>query len=197
MKKTISIFILIIICLANISSVFAAYPYYSTNKYHITTGIRGVTIYYYLTPECVNSRLNSDIPFAVSSWVNTTNILWTPLYMKQTTTQSASQVDCYKVYWIPDVNNYVVLGHTAWYRNATTIDPSLGNWYWSTIEINSYNNFQRHKSVQATAAHELGHFLGLNEQNDTSLSIMAQDDYREVQVVSPSKSDLQNLVNLY
>jgi hypothetical protein len=179
------------------SNAFAAYPYFSTENNGLTTGISGVTIKYFLTSGAAANRLNTDIPNSVDKWVNTTSILWTPLWMQRTSTQSVSQMDFYSVYWIPDMYGNTTLGQATHYVNNVVQDPRYTDWYWAKIEINSYSNFSKHKSVEATSSHEIGHALGLAHQNDTPSSILAQDWARTTSVIRASKTDLQNLVNLY
>ncbi|WP_077893163.1 matrixin family metalloprotease [Clostridium felsineum] len=77
------------------------------------------------------------------------------------------------------------------------VNPNNSNWSLNVIDINKrtigdLNVF----NAQGTIAHEIGHTLGLNENNTNPNSIMCQEKYRR-NVNVPSSDDIAGIRYLY
>lgn len=122
------------------------------------------------------SGFTNIINNAAYDWAHWSN----PLVMTPVSSSYATHMDFYgkpTSYWYP-YNG--VLGETKFYTSSgSTIDPNIGNWFYADIYLNNDSVY----NYQGTAAHEMGHALGLAHWNSNPYSIMAQSSTRIVQVV--------------
>ena len=142
------------------------------------------TRYYWVDSSA--SNWNSEITAAYNSWINTNKILRTPISWAQTSTKSNGTVEFY-VYNESDG----ACGATYHYRYSSKVNPTNENWGWCIVYYNSQYNVG--KSV---FAHEIGHTMGLNENNGDVNSIMCQYSHGRV-ARAPSYDDLSGINAMY
>lgn len=195
---------LISISLAMIVTVSLSLPTqaYSLIGYKLKGGVgnynAGTSRYYWY--DSANSVVNtqiSNINTAISNWVHTGNILYTPIYFKHSSYKPDSEADFYSYYDTSDNAN----AYTDFYYGSSTspINPYTMNWSWCRIHINDYfynysgysNNYK-----QGILAHEFGHVMGLDENNSNSNSIMCQTAYGR-NVTTPQLDDLRGINAMY
>lgn len=136
---------------------------------------------YYWVDSSASSRAGI-INNAYSTWINTSNILKTPISWRNTTTKSDGTVEFY-TYNSADGAN----GYTTYWRYNNSINPHNENWGWCQVKYNVHYN-----AGQATFAHEIGHTMGLDENNSNQYSIMCQEAYGR-KVSSPQYDDLAGI----
>lgn len=128
----------------------------------------------------------SDISFTIYnayySWINTSDILSTPISWRDTDDKSSGIVELY-TYNEDDGAN----GYTTFWKYGNGVSPNVENWGWCQIYYN--NNYN---AGQATLAHEIGHTMGHNENNSNKDSIMCQEYYGR-RVSTPQYDDLAGI----
>lgn len=131
----------------------------------------------------------SHINAAAADWTRYDN----PLKMTAVSSSYATHMDFYG-----KSNDFLgndgTLGITYHYKNGGAyIDPNNGSWFYVDIYLN-LDRLPLH-NIQGTAAHEIGHALGLAHWNSYAYSIMAQSSSRIVETVQPI--DNQHLNEIY
>ncbi|PWK06243.1 matrixin family metalloprotease [Tumebacillus permanentifrigoris] len=143
----------------------------------------------------------SAVQSGVSSWNNTSN---TKVLMNQTTTQAQSVMDFHN----QDVGDPSVLGQTSFWNNATKVDPTTTNWYWTRVLMNQnadwayFAQAALYKDMNAkaryTAAHEEGHALGLNHApSSTALMYGTSAPYVYYNITTPQTDDVAGVQGIY
>ncbi len=133
---------------------------------------------------------------AMSDWVHTTSRLGitTPISYKRTTVKSSSRMDIYsKSYVFPSG----VLAGTQFFNGSTLADPSVTDWVWGKIAFDQpYYSQLSNFNMKGTASHEMGHVMGLNENNSNIYAVMCQLGCGRV-VCNAQKDDLAGINYLY
>lgn len=128
------------------------------------------------------SGISGTINDAYNSWIDTSDILSTPISWRVTTTKSSGTVEFY-TYSDSDGAN----GYTNFWRYSDPVSPFVQNWGWCQVYYN--NNYN---AGQATIAHEIGHTMGLDENNSNQYTIMCQEAYGR-RVSTPQYDDLAGI----
>ena len=128
------------------------------------------------------SGISTTISNAYNSWINTSHILSTPISWRQTTAKESGIVEFY-TYRASDSAN----GYTSFWRYSNPVSPYSENWGWCQIYYNS-----NYTGGQATIAHEIGHTMGLDENNSNSYTIMCQAGSGR-RVTTPQYDDLAGI----
>ena len=168
-------------------NVFAAATPYVLLKYELNGGVGnwGYNKRYYWNDSSA-SEISDTINAAYNSWIYTSHILETPISWRQTTTKSSGTVEFY-TYSSSDNKN----GYTSFWRYNTQVSPNSQNWGWCIIYYNT-----NYTGGQATLAHEIGHTLGLNENNSNPDTVMCQMASGR-RVSTPQLGDLQGINTKY
>ncbi len=148
--------------------------------------------YYYITSSA--GGYSSLITSAMNDWIYTTSRLGitTPVSFLRTYTQSSSVMDIYAGYYKDP--SYGIVGYTTFWIYGTQIDPMASNWGWGKIRLNQPNyDWLSAYDKQGTAAHEMGHVMGLNENNSNPGSVMCQLAYGRY--VNSAQADDCNGIN--
>lgn len=158
-----------------------AYAYSTTSPYKLKYGVGnyGASDQHYFVASSA-SVCETNIDRAVSDWVYTTSRLGvtTPISYTQTTVQTNSRMDFHYGTYHP--SSYGILGDTTFYNGDTAVggylagkDPAV-NWVWSKIRLNN-PNFKNLSDFneEGTAAHEMGHGMGLKHVSATN-AVMCQ-----------------------
>lgn len=156
---------------------------YNLLPFSLTGGVGdwGHTRRYYWIDSSASSS-TTYISNAYSSWINTSHILSTPISWRQTTTKTDGTVEFYG-YNARDGAN----GYTTFWRYSSSVNPRNENWGWCKVYYNyAYN------AGQSTFAHEIGHTMGLDENNTNRYRIMCQAAYGR-SVSSPQYDDLAGI----
>lgn len=184
LKRALSMFLSML--LLSSFNTFAATDY-TLLKYELNGGVGnwGYTKRYYWIDTSA-SDIASIIDKAYNSWINTSDILSTPISWRKTSTKANGTVEFY-TYNSADGNN----GYTSFWLYSTSIDPDKQNWGWCTVY---YNN--RYNAGRATLAHEIGHTMGLDENNSNPKTIMCQASANR-SVTTPRLGDLKGINKKY
>jgi hypothetical protein len=162
------------------SNVFA---YNTLNNHVITNGISG-QFYYVQDTDYWRTAFNSGF----TKWYNTS----TPFSFSRTSNQSAAIVDCY-TYSANDNAN----GYTAFFINSSSVNPTTVNWYWCEVKLNkTYLSGTTADYDSGVVCHELGHVMGLNENNSNTRVIMCQAGSGR-SVTTPQQDDINGINYLY
>ncbi|WBW97035.1 matrixin family metalloprotease [Oceanirhabdus sp. W0125-5] len=165
--------------------LFSSVSVYAYNTYGYQK-VTGISNEFYYVDSGVSTTYETAIDDAVDDWESQVS----SLSLRQTTNQSASNMDFY-TYSKSDN----VLGYTQFYTNAT-LDPGAPdkNWYWNKIYLNTATLGSKDgPKKQGVTAHEVGHALGLAHDNSNPNVLMCQTSSgRKVETV---QSDDKNGVN--
>jgi hypothetical protein len=149
------------------------------------------------------SHFTTTIDSAIYDWNNSTGSpgTITPIWFIKTTQSSLSVMDFRRDYEIPDPPGGVIYGYTRFYSsNSTQINPSISNWYYARIDLDSVNlnslGTIQGKTKKSVIAHEIGHGIGLGEYNTNPYSIMCQIGSNR-QVDRAQQVDLNQINILY
>lgn len=164
-------------------NTFAAGSAYTLLPYSLNGGVGnwGYTKRYYWIDSSA-SDISNTIIAAYNSWIYTSDILATPISWRQTTTKSSGTVEFY-TYSSADGNN----GYTSFWCYNNAVNPEQKNWGWCMIYYN-----KRYDAGQGTLAHEIGHTMGLNENNTNPDTVMCQAGSGR-RVTTPQLGDLQGI----
>lgn len=200
MKKFIVALILLVPLIGGLwpRTTFAL-DYFTFNNHVLNGGVGDYGYskrYFYAAP----STFIYGVPIknAMNEWIYTTERtgITTPISFRQTTTQADSIMDIH-------AGNYTIYPYNqmkAWtehWRYSNRIDPYLSNWGWGKIVINNTNTLEKSQWAQeGVIAHEMGHVLGLAENNTISNSIMTQEAYGR-NVNKAQACDLKGINHLY
>lgn len=186
-KKSIKIIVslsLVFIMLFSFTiNTFAAARPYTLLPYSLNGGVGnwGFSKRYYWIDSSA-SGISNTILAAYNSWIYTSNILETPISWRQTTTKASGTVEFYTYSSIDGSN-----GYTSFWRYSNAVSPRQENWGWCMIYYNNY-----YDAGQATIAHEIGHTMGLDENNTNPDTVMCQAAYNR-RVTTPQLGDLQGI----
>ena len=164
-------------------NTFAAARPYTLLPYSLNGGVGnwGYSKRYYWIDSSA-SGISNTILAAYNSWIYTSNILETPISWRQTTTKSSGTVEFYTYSSIDGSN-----GYTSFWRYSNAVSPRQENWGWCMIYYNNY-----YDAGQATIAHEIGHTMGLDENNTNPDTVMCQAAHNR-RVTTPQLGDLQGI----
>lgn len=96
---------------------------------------------------------------------------------KRTNNRTESAID---IYYTHEGSDKEYNGFTRFRKNGNYINPDKSNWEYARIYYNLDNGMQpsidakEHKRLVAVFKHEVGHALGLNENNTNQNTIMCQ-----------------------
>ena len=182
-KKIVAFVLVLVMSFAFTINAFAATRAYTLLPYSLNGGVGnwGYSRRYYWIDSSA-SGISNTILAAYDSWINTSDILSTPISWRQTTTKSSGTVEFY-TYNSADNNN----GYKSFWRYSNAVNPNEQNWGWCMIY---YNN--RYNAGQGTVAHEIGHTMGLDENNTNPDTVMCQAGSGR-RVTTPQLGDLQGI----
>ena len=140
-------------------------------------GVGNVTIY--IDSDSGANYWQVYITGAANNWMYPGSGMSNPIYMQFVSSTYGSKIDVYcqnDSYWT-NQGYYDVLAETKHYYSGVVIHPNSRNWSFTEIHIND-DNFRlssfTNDQAQGTMIHEMGHTLGLNENNDNPYSVMCQ-----------------------
>lgn len=140
----------------------------------------------------------STIDSAMNDWVYTTSRLGitTPISYTRTSVKTSSRMDIYAVSSIAGAPPGA-LAQTTWYNGTTLADPTTTNWVWGKIRIikPTYDGLSAFNK-KGTASHEMGHVMGLGENNTMPGSVMCQLGYGRT-VNNAQKDDANGINAIY
>jgi len=133
---------------------------------------------------------------AMHDWIYTTSRLGitTPISWLETSTQSSSVMDLHAAnYW----GSNGTIAETSYWTYDTQKNPETSNWGWGKIKINTpvfngLSSFNR----EGSCAHEMGHVMGLDENNTMPQSVMCQLMYGRT-VNNARADDCHGINHLY
>ncbi len=181
-KCFLSVFLSVMLTFLSTINVFAA-SQYELFRYKLNGGVGnwGYNKRYYWIDSSA-SRIEDLITEAYHDWIYTSDILETPISWRETSTKSQGTVEFY-TYKDDDNSN----GYMNFWLYSTQVDADSQNWGWCTVY---YNN--KYSAGKATLAHEIGHTMGLDENNSNTRTIMCQEGAGRI-VDSPRAGDLQGI----
>lgn len=192
-KKYFSLLTVFLVCfLLGSQSYAAAYITWGTNKLSSGVGNYGKNTRYYWVSPGLGSAHKSVVDNAMYKWVNSNGTgAYTPISFRGTSTQSSSTID-----FEPGAWSYGVLGRTYMKNGANTVNPMYSSWYWAKIEFTSNFSASNLTIRNTTAAHEIGHAMGLNH-NDTISNTVMRTQYTSSMPSGPSINDFSGINYLY
>ncbi|MCX8074814.1 MAG: hypothetical protein N2749_04420 [Clostridia bacterium] len=189
-KKTLTaVLVSVMILLTSTVNAFAASPAF---PYKLMRGVGNM--YYY-----VNSTANAYIPQingAADNWIYT-GFGYNPIYLYPVSSNNGTEMDFYgktKDFW--GENGDYVLAETRFFlASAQRVYPTQQNWFYCDVYLNTINlGSLSATNRQGTICHEMGHVMGLNENNGNIYSIMCQTGAgRATQRVGKDDHDAINL----
>lgn len=197
LKRVMALILIILSIMVFPLNVYAA-DYYTYNNHVISGGVGNWgqhRRYYYITSSAVSDGDTTLIQNAMSSWIYTDDKLSTPISFRQTTTQKQSVMDIYAGnYYAPSTG---IIAETLFYSSSGEINPMNSNWVWNKIDLNMqvFNTLSLF-NMQGSIAHEMGHCMGLNENDHILNAIMCQLGNGRV-VNEPEVFDLRGINYLY
>lgn len=191
-KGIISLSVLTGLMLLQVTPAFA-YITFSDNV--LIGGVNGR--HYYVT-KATDSKYIAPINNAMADWQSATGNLvsFTRTYdTYEVPSQATLRAKSYPNYPYTNVN-----GETEFYNkeiDMDSINPEYCNWQYTQIILNTYN-IQNYSSdrIKGVVAHEMGHTLGLDENNSNPGSIMCQEASGR-NVTQPQSDDVAGIKHLY
>ena len=180
MKKLIiiiSLFSLFMVDMFFIKNIFAMTPTYP-NDAKFSRGVGNADYYVGSSATGYTSKINS----AIDNWVDT-GYGWNPIYLYPVASSYATAMDFYLLTESQAIARYgstrykTTLADTTYYlTNSAQIDMNSQNWFYTEIRLNSYSlNTVANQAAEFRTGeikHEIGHALGLYDQNTNPYSIM-------------------------
>lgn len=150
--------------------------------------------YYYIDSTAQNNR--TSIVNAMDEWVNTSSILSTSIPWLETTNKANSTLDIYRKNYFSTKSG--TLAETIFYTFSNSkVQPDKKNWDWCKIHFDTENyGSLSAKNRRGTAAHEIGHVMGLAHEKDKTNRIMCQLGSGRT-VSRASKNELKGINTLY
>lgn len=142
--------------------------------------INGVTYRKYFIASNI-SQFTTNIESAFYDWNNSTGSpsTKTPIWFSKTTQSALSVIDFHRDYEISDPPGSRIFGYTRFYSsNSIQLNPTTSYWYYARIDLDSTNlntlGTVQGRTKKSVIAHEIGHAMGLDENNTNPYSIMCQ-----------------------
>lgn len=198
MKRYVYLALLLVItCALYLPSAAGAYVTFNGHVLKGGVGSWGVADRYYYVFEGAQGY-TSAIPNAVTDWSNTgTRIgVTTPVTWLKTTSQSASVMFIHAANYFGSGSG-IIAETDFWTSGGAEVDEYSSNWHHGRIRLNtpvfeSLSTYKREGSV----AHEMGHVMGLDENNSKPGSVMCQLGSGRT-VNNAQKDDANGINHLY
>ena len=151
--------------------------------------IGGIRNRYFWFDSSVTGYWSTPFYNGINRWYNTS----TYYAFTETSNRNSSQVDFY-TYSLAD-NAY---GYTEFFiSTGNQINPAVTDWKFCDIKLNRYYLQSTTTDFDSgVVCHEIGHTIGLNENNTNKHSIMCQSAYGRL-VTSPGSDDVAGTNYLY
>lgn len=198
-KKLKLAVIMVAICVLCVSSTVSAVGQISDHR--MTGGIGNIYIYIDDKQPLKATYWQNLIKTGVNNWMYTgvgANKFYCQGYVSSGT--SGSKIDFYArpSNWFGISANQTMAYTSYWDYSMNQVDPKVSDWYSAQIDIN--DPFLRQDSISNDTAialfiHEMGHAFGLDEEYDTTYSIMYP--FVGAQVFRVQKIDNDALNRLY
>lgn len=177
-NKMIKCLLVLVVVCTSFTSIVAdnAEPPLLQGKYQ--NGVGNLTIY-------IDSASGADywetyITGGANNWMYPGSGMSNPIYIKYVSSNYGSNMDFYakpKTFWSTSIRDYVMAETQHYDDSDVRIQGGSRDWYSAMILIND-DNFKEdwfsNEEAQGTIIHEMGHALGLNENNTNPNSIMCQ-----------------------
>ena len=185
----------VFVMLTMMTTEASAYKTYNGNNLTYGVGNYGNSTQYYWIDSSA-SDYATEINTAMSEWKYTTSYwgITTPIWYNKTTVKTSSRMDIYQV--TGNSSNWA--GKTDHYIGSSIVLPTTTDWVWGKIRLDSDFYAYSSSKRKAVVAHEMGHVMGLAENNLGSSSIMRVDilDY-SVSIYRAQPDDLSGINYLY
>lgn len=174
MRSTRASLVLAVLVIALMSATTAsAYVRYS-HKLKYGVGNYGANDQHYHIASSA-STYASTIDSAMHDWIYTTSRLGitTPISYTKTSVQENSRMDLHAGNYYSASTGYIAT--TTWWNQSTQANPSATDWVWGKIQLNIpvYGTLSS-TNKKGSTAHEMGHVMGLGENNTRTNSVMCQ-----------------------
>lgn len=115
-----------------------------------------------------------------------------PIYMSPVSGTTGSTVDIYSYV----DNNSTTTAYTTFFNSNNVSQSYIYDYWWNQILINDKYKYDYSLNHDAVMAHEFGHVLGLNDNNNNVNSIMCQTGAGRA-VNKPQYVDSEEVVSIY
>ena len=182
-KIIVTLLVAFIMLSTSTVSTYAASKAYTLLPYSLNGGVGNWGYnkrYYWLDSSA--SKISDKILDSYNAWIYTSDILETPISWRRTTTKSNGTVEFYTYNNADNCN-----GYTSFWLYNDAVRPRQENWGWCMIYYNNHYN-----GGKGTIAHEIGHTMGLDENNTNPNTVMCQASSGR-KVSTPKLGDLKGI----